>query len=186
MPKNPVDYSKTIIYQIRCLDDDVDFVYVGHTINFRSRKTDHKKTCNNLDYKGSDFKLYQVIRDNGGWKNWEMIPLEEYACNSSTEARIREQEWIDKLQSKLNVRKAFLTEEEKRILRNNLNKNWRIANPERRKEQKAKERAKNAEHIKAHKNKKCDCLCGGKYTWANQAQHFRTLNHKNWWFMAFS
>jgi hypothetical protein len=186
MPKNPVNYSKTIIYQIKCLDDEVDFIYVGHTTNFKSRKSDHKKVANSLDYKESHFKIYQTIRANGGWENWEMIPLEEFACNSSTEARIKEQEWIDKLQTNMNTKKAFLTQEEHREWSYNYNKNWRLANPERNKEIKAKERAKNAEHIKAHKNKKCDCPCGGKYTWVNQAQHFRTLNHKNWWFMAFS
>ena len=88
----------------------MDFVYVGHTINFRSRKSDHKKVANSLDYKESHFKLYQIIRANGGWENWEMIPLEEYACNSSTEARIKEQEWIDKLQTNMNTKKAFLTQ----------------------------------------------------------------------------
>jgi hypothetical protein len=173
MPKNPVDYSKTIIYQIKCLDD-VDFVYVGHTTNFKSRKSDHKKVANSLDYKESHYKIYQTIRDNGGWENWEMIPLEEFACNSSTEARIKEQEWIDKLQTNMNTRKAFLTQEEHREWSYNYNNNWRLANPEKQKQ------------MRNNAKKMCDCPCGGKYSLNHKARHFESSKHKNWWFMAFS
>lgn len=106
MPKTPIDYSKTIIYQIRCLDD-VDFCYVGHTINFRSRKSGHKASWNNPNVKDYNMLLYQTIRDKGGWEKFEMIPLEEYECDSSIKARIREQEWIEKLKAKLNMQKAY-------------------------------------------------------------------------------
>jgi len=97
-----VDYSKTIIYQIKCLDD-VDFCYVGHTTNFRSRKNEHK-SCSSKH----NSPFYVKIRELGGWEKFEMIPLEEYTiCKSLMEARIREQEWIEKIQAKLNSKKAY-------------------------------------------------------------------------------
>jgi hypothetical protein len=34
MPKQPMDYSKTIVYKICCKDVDVKDVYVGHTTDF--------------------------------------------------------------------------------------------------------------------------------------------------------
>lgn len=98
-----VDYSKTIIYQIRFLGDE-DFCYVGHTTNFRSRKNQHKtnSTISNL-------AIYVKIRELGGWEKFEMIPLEEYNCDSSVKARIREQEWIEKLKTNLNSIRAYLS-----------------------------------------------------------------------------
>ena len=101
----PTDYSKTIIYKIKCNDELVLDFYVGHTTCFKSRKYMHKSHC-----KTNTLKLYQMIRANGGWQNWSMIEIELYPCNSSTEARIREQYWIDELKAKLNMYKAFVTE----------------------------------------------------------------------------
>ena len=37
----------------------------------------------------------------------------------------------------------------------------------------------NKEIIHEKKNKKCDCPCGGKYTYAHKAEHFKTEIHKN-------
>ena len=104
-----VDYSKTIIYQIRFLGDE-DFCYVGHTTNFRSRKNQHKSFS-----KKSNLAIYVKIRENGGWEKFEMIPLEEYTnCKSLIEARIREQEWIEKLKAKLNSIRAYGKDYEKK------------------------------------------------------------------------
>lgn len=101
----PTDYSKLVIYKIRCLDENITDFYVGSTTCFKSRKCMHKKAVEN-----SKLKIYETIRANGGWQNWSMVEIELYPCNSSTEARIREQYWIDKLQAKLNMYKAFVTE----------------------------------------------------------------------------
>jgi hypothetical protein len=106
----PTDYSKLVIYKIKCNDQSVMDFYVGSTTCLKSRKCMHKKAVEN-----SKLKIYETIRANGGWENWSMVEIELYPCNSSTEARIREQYWIDELQAKLNMRKAFVTEEYKKI-----------------------------------------------------------------------
>ena len=46
MPKNPIDYSKTIIYKIQHIEKD-DLIYVGSTTNFTKRKSAHKACCIN-------------------------------------------------------------------------------------------------------------------------------------------
>ena len=33
----------------------------------------HKTYCNLETHKNYNVKLYQMIRDNGGWSNWSMI-----------------------------------------------------------------------------------------------------------------
>ena len=39
MPRNKIDYSNTHFYKIVCKDLDVQDFYVGHTTDFRTRKT---------------------------------------------------------------------------------------------------------------------------------------------------
>jgi len=99
MPKTDVDYSNTIIYKIVCKDETIVDVYVGHTTNFVQRKYTHKIACNNLN---NNLKIYNVIRCNGGWDNWNMIEIAKYNCKDVTEARIKEQQHYDILKASLN------------------------------------------------------------------------------------
>ena len=73
MPKTPIDYSKTIIYKIVCKDLNVKDVYVGHTTDFIRRKRQHNSVCNCETSLRHNLKVYQLIRDSGGWENWSMI-----------------------------------------------------------------------------------------------------------------
>ena len=99
MPKMDVDYSNTIIYKIYCKDETIKDVYVGHTTNFIQRKHLHKSACKNLN---NTLKIYNVIRSNGGWDNWEMVEIAKYNCKDATEARIKEQEHYNDLKASLN------------------------------------------------------------------------------------
>jgi hypothetical protein len=102
------DYSKTIIYVIKCIDDTITEEYVGSTTNFRSRKSGHKSRCSK-DY---NFKIYEFIRANGGWDNWIMIQLEEYPCKNKREAECREEQIRQDRKATLNSQRAFLTAEQ--------------------------------------------------------------------------
>ena len=99
MPKNEVDYSNTVIYKIYCKDDTIKDIYIGHTTNFIQRKYQHKMSCNNLN---NNLKIYDIIRSNGGWDNWDIVEISKYNCKDATEARIKEQEYYDKLNASLN------------------------------------------------------------------------------------
>jgi hypothetical protein len=99
MPKKYVDYSNTIIYKIYCKDECITDIYVGHTTNYIQRKSSHKVACNN---EKNDFKIYKIIRENGGWDNWNMIEIAKYNCKDSTEARIKENEHYNQLKATLN------------------------------------------------------------------------------------
>jgi hypothetical protein len=107
MRKTDIDYSNTIIYKITCKDSLVTDVYVGHTINFVQRKCSHKQSCSNeksLNYK---CKLYEVIRNNGGWTNWHMEIINFYNCRDQREAREKEQEHFVSLNATLNSIEPF-------------------------------------------------------------------------------
>jgi hypothetical protein len=114
MPKKPIDYSKTIIYKLCCLDQNINDIYIGHTTDFNRRKSHHKDSCNGVNDKHYNYKVYHFIRANGGWDNWNMIQIEEYQCNNRREADARETFWMKELKSTLNSRTSFATKEEKK------------------------------------------------------------------------
>jgi len=102
MPRTKTDYSNTIIYKIVCNDLNITDCYVGHTTNFRHRKSQHKCTCNNEKNKDYNLKIYKTIRDNGGWWKWSMIEIEKFSCVDGNEARARERYWFEILNGNMN------------------------------------------------------------------------------------
>ena len=47
-------------------------------------------------------KLYQMIRENGGWDMFRMIEIEKYPCNDRREAEKRENEVMKSLKASMN------------------------------------------------------------------------------------
>lgn len=91
MPKIDIDYSNTIIYKITCTNTAITHVYLGHTTNFVQRKYAHKRSCINPKSVNYNLKLYEVIRENGGWNNWKMEIINFFECKHHYEARKKEQ-----------------------------------------------------------------------------------------------
>jgi len=102
MPKVEIDYSNTIIYKITCKDLNTKDVYVGHTTNFVQRKHAHKQCCTNAKSSNYNCKLYEVIRNNGGWSNWKMEIINFFDCKDHYEARKKEHEYFNLLNATLN------------------------------------------------------------------------------------
>jgi hypothetical protein len=107
MPKNQSDYSKTIIYKICCKDTSINDTYIGHTTNFVKRKNSHKTSCININSKVYNQYVYQFIRNNGGWDNWNIIQIQEHNCKNKREAEATEHFWIEKMGAKLNSNKPY-------------------------------------------------------------------------------
>lgn len=115
MPKVAIDYSKTQMYKLKHIADyDNKNIYIGHTINWIQRKSQHKCNCNNEKSKEYNQNKYQNIRKNGGWEEWEMIWIEDYPCNNKREAEAREEYWRSELKATLNTIRSFRTKEEKK------------------------------------------------------------------------
>ena len=113
--------STYIIYEIVCNDENIFLNYVGSTKAYRQRKSQHKNDCNNVNSKIYNLKIYQNIRENGGWENFTMKPLEEFKCDTKIQAFIREQYWMDLKKPKLNIKKAHTSEEQKKQYRKDYN-----------------------------------------------------------------
>lgn len=100
--KDITDYSNTIIYKIICRDSSINEIYVGHTIDFASRKKSHKNNCTKSNYEGYNSKVYKIIRENGGWNNWTMNIVAFFNCKNLEEAKEKEQEYFILLGGTLN------------------------------------------------------------------------------------
>ena len=143
------------IYKLCCRDPTIKDVYVGSTKNLRVRKAMHKSKCNNADSKEYNFRVYQFIRANQGFENWDVIQLEEVDYNTKHELRARERHFFESLNASLNknVPNRTPAESVKNYFVNNRNE------------------------IYAKQNSKHNCVCGGKYTQVNRIQHFRSNKH---------
>jgi len=104
MPKVNVDYSNTIIYKLVCKDKNIKDVYVGHTTNFIQRKYAHKINCATEKNK---LKVYEFIRNNGGWENWEMVEICTINCENKMDALRWEHEYYFLLNATLNIVQPF-------------------------------------------------------------------------------
>ena len=113
MPKKVPDYSNSSIYKLVHKEDfDNENIYIGSTTNFIKRKNSHKTKCNKENNKNYNLKLYQYIRQNGGWNNWTMIQIQPYSCASKKELETEERRFIELLKAKLNSYIPTRTKEE--------------------------------------------------------------------------
>ena len=146
MPKKTInDY---IFYKIAC-DDCPDYIYIGSTSNFRERKCNHKSYCNNPNAKNHNLKLYQVIREYGGWANWNMIIIDKAEQLTLIDARIKEEQLRKDYNANLNSLRAYTSDEERKDYNKTLNK------------------------------KKTTCICGCEMTKTNISRHIKTDKHIN-------
>jgi len=155
------DYSKTIMYKIVCNDLNVTDCYVGHTINMTKRKCGHKTCCNNKKHKAHNLKIYQIIRENGGWENWSMLLVEKFPCKDKHEACKRERELYEELGAKMNTLRPYRTQEEHKQYDKQYLKKYREEHKEEHKEyhkeyhkeHKAELNEKKKQYCEAHKEK---------------------------------
>lgn len=129
--------SHYIFYKIVC-EDCPDYIYIGSTKSFRSRKNQHKNSCNNIDNKKNNLKIYNKIRENGGWDNWNMIIIDEGNDLTFTQARIKEEELRVKYNANLNSQKAYTA---------NIYKDWYDRNKEKKQTYQKEYRKKKKEEV---------------------------------------
>jgi hypothetical protein len=64
-------------------------------------------------------KLYEVIRNNGGWENWKMEIINFFNCKNHYEARKKEQEYFLSLNASLNSIEPYAIPKPKEIVLKN-------------------------------------------------------------------
>ena len=157
---------------------------MGYTTNFKNRKYEHKRSCNNDSRNNHNLRVYKFIRDNGGFENWCMIEIEKYNATDKRDLEKRERYFIETLKTSLNSR-----------IPTRNNKEYREQNKQKIKEQQRQKYIKNKckiieyqkkryeeniEEYKELRNKKFNCECGGKYTYANKQKHMTSKKHQEY------
>ena len=170
------------VYIIRHKESDNS--YIGSTTDFDKRVIKHKSDYKNIKGHGFQRKVYEFIRDNGGWDNFDMVKI----CDCEKEERyIKEQEHMDKMKPTLNDMRAygvnkFMAANQKK---NHYNKNkkemlersinWRNENRDKYLEIRRKSYQKNK-----HKyHTKILCECGREITIANKPRHLKSTIHRH-------
>ena len=143
-------FNRRTMFVIYCIYNDIypNHFYVGHTKNFKNRKKDHKNRCNNPTNERYNLKVYQFIRENGGWENWTMELLEDLGDITEDDAEFREEYWRVFLQADLNSYRAYRTEQERIQQKKDLCKAWKIENREHDLERMSDWRKANPEHAR--------------------------------------
>jgi group I intron endonuclease len=167
------------IYKIYCKDENVKDCYVGSTKDFNKRIIKHKSIC-----KKSDRLLYNFIRNNGGFNNFNIEIIETLICENKNEALTRERFWIEELKSNLN--KVIPSRTFKEYMINYIENNNTIITEQRKKyyeENKNLIIEKNKQYYVNNKEiilQKCLCICGNYYTKKHKARHEKSKKHQDY------
>ena len=192
----------------RIFKDGDENYYIGSCVDFVNRRYQHKTSCNNPNSKHHNYKIYQHIRQHGGWAAWDMEVLET-AANRAREIELiklnkpslntyyydhDKKAWDkayrennkDSIKKYRENNKEKIALQQKEYYENNKvridawDRAYRENNKERIALWKKEYRENNKEKIALHKNKKYDCECGGKYSRVSKARHFRSLIHQKY------
>lgn len=185
MPKQPIDYSKTIMYRIICKNPEIKECYVGSTTDFKSRKQRHKYDCNYETCKCYNYNVYQFIRANGNWDNWDILEIEKYKATDKADSLKRERYWLEFYKATLNACIPSRTHKEYQKVWYNNNKERIITkvqdNYTKNKEQKLEYHKKyyeeNIVEIKLKNKEQITCKCGSIFSKTNKSCHEKTNKH---------
>lgn len=166
-----------IIYKIYCKNKEITEEYYGHTCAFRARKFSHKTKCNNEKDPSYNLQIYQFIRLNGCWDNWEIVPIEELKNCSLVNAKIREQYHIDLNKSKMNKIKAYITEEQIKERDKKNAKEYFLENHDTILEKSKEKYLENRDKISEKNKEKMTCVCGSTFRICAKARHERSQFH---------
>ena len=95
-------YNNSLVYKLVCKDINVKNVYVGSTCSYRLRQNNHKHNTTNPNGKKYNQYVYQIIRLNGGWENWDMVLIERCNVNDKLELLKIERNKMEELNADLN------------------------------------------------------------------------------------
>eukprot|EP00960_Hanusia_phi_P021647 641366-Hanusia_phi.AAC.1 len=194
------DYSKSVIYTIRCRSD-TNLIYVGSTIQPLSvRWGGHKLSCYNAKRKDHNMLLYKTIRESN-WENWYIELYEEFPCENIQQLHKREgevirqignlnkeiagrdrKEWCKENKEKLTEQQKQWREENKEKIKQwreeNIEKikQWRETNKEKIKQREKQYRETNKEKIA----EKVRCECGSEVRRDGMNRHLRSKTHQEY------
>lgn len=183
------------VYMIKCKDNRNNACYIGKTNDFKRRKLQHKHLCNNSKTKHYNYKLYQLIREFGGWDAFEMVEIK--AGLDADEAKDLEATLFRQLKPYMNTQYPgrtmgqYLEDNKERLAVQQVMKTYNnpekakaiwTKNNERRREiinkQMREHYKKNKVEILKKEKTKYKCVCGAYICHRNRKNHNKTQGHK--------
>jgi hypothetical protein len=156
------NYNQARIYKITCNLPTINEIYIGSTADYEKRCKSHWSDCENINSPNYRYRVYNYIRNNGGFGNFTINVIEHYPCANKTEMRIREQYYINTLKPTLNERRAYINDEDYKQYQNQYSKN-------------------NNTKLKEYANKVTQCSnCDKTYNRSGKTKHMRTKYCKNY------
>ena len=157
------DFSNCYIYHIKSKDGVVH--YVGSTSNINSRRSKHRYCCSHEKDKNYNLDIYKYIRDQGGFDQFEIIPISKIEnISNKTDLLIAERLEMEKHSGLKNMKGSYLSGEE----RIEQQRQWVKNNPE-----------KNAEYCKKYYESNKDQINQQTRQWQkNNPEKKREINRK--------
>jgi len=143
------DFSNCYIYHIKSMDGVIH--YVGSTSNMNSRKSCHRYNCSHENHKFYNIDIYKYIRNNGGFDNFEIVPIRKLEnISNKNDLLIAERLEMEKYSDLKNMRGSYQTKEERIEY---LNK-WKRDHPECQRKYREANRAKVNEYQRKYRQQK--------------------------------
>ena len=151
--------STGLLIMYKIYSKDGKYMYVNNTKNFEARKEWHKEVYLDEEDPWNKTLLYKTVRENGGFENFVIEPIEYGYFDDIEKVIKREITLIEELKSNMHKFSYLGTwtmhNYNFMCLDNNIDKTKKI---------------------------KCDCKCGGKYSENTIQNHMKTKNHKQYEF----
>ena len=102
MPRANINYTQTNSHKVVCKDLNIKHCYVGYTTDFKRRANEHSRKSQGTILTGPNAMLYDFVKNNGKWSNFDMILIETRQCDGALDARRIRWDFIVALGATLN------------------------------------------------------------------------------------
>jgi hypothetical protein len=153
-------------------------IYIGSTTGkyFCIRKCEHTRPSTLKS--GRQPKLYNYIKENGGWNNFKFNIISYFDNIDKKQLLTIEKQQIEQKNPITNSFKPIQTYEEYLERKKSNQRKWRKNNPDYL--IKNKNRQSQIDYTKKRCSTKINCECGGTYTLQNKTNHFSRNIHKEY------
>ena len=176
-------YSKGKIYRLVC--NTTGNQYIGSTVQSLSQRLGNHKALYKRFIEGKITKKstsFSILSEN----NFEMILIEEFACENKNQLERRERHFIETMEC-VNKNKPAQTREELLEYQRQYAKDHQ---EERAKSQRDYYQKHKEEYIEYHQQYRKDhkeesttltrCECGGQYQHKHKSEHFKSIKHTSY------
>ena len=171
-----------IVYKLKCNDPNIKEFYIGSSVNIKKRIISHKTKCNNITSIGYNFKVYEFIRNNGNFDNFEFEILLEIEVKSKKELKNKyEAKYIIDFKPELNTKIPTTYDDE------NVEYEEEFFKPSYYEEHKEIILEKGNQYYKDHKEEiskkrkeKYTCDCGSTIRKYDKTTHMKSKKHQDY------